>query len=205
MNEFDIKAREWDSNPGHVERALVIAKKFLQMVPVKTGMTAMEYGAGTALMSFALAEHFSKITLMDNSKEMVKVMKEKVVSSGLSHLKPLYLDLEKEEYSAETYDCIYSQMVLHHVHDTKKIVHAFFNLLNPGGYLAIADLYAEDGSFHGEGFNGHNGFDVDELQKLIKAAGYKHLDTQPCYVRKKMIGESLRGFPLFLMIARKPL
>jgi hypothetical protein len=33
---------------------------------------------------------------------------------------------------------------------------------------AIADLYPEDDSFHGEGFAGYKGFDPEELSGLLK-------------------------------------
>ena len=62
-------------------------------------------------------------------------------------------------YGEGSFDLIYTLMVLHHVGDVETIIRKFRGLLNPGGYLAIADLYSEDGSFHGEGFSGHMGFD----------------------------------------------
>ena len=62
-------------------------------------------------------------------------------------------------------------MVLHHVGDIDTIIKKFHDLLNPGGYLAIADLYSEDGSFHGEGFHGHRGFDPVSLAALLQKQG----------------------------------
>jgi ubiquinone/menaquinone biosynthesis C-methylase UbiE len=49
-------------------------------------MKALEYGAGTGILSFLLSESFSEITLMDNSQEMVNVMHEKVISGKLKSL-----------------------------------------------------------------------------------------------------------------------
>ncbi len=39
--------------------------------------------------------------------------------------------------------------------------------LNPGGYLAIADLYAEDSSFHSDGFHRYLGSEIDVLAKKL--------------------------------------
>ncbi len=36
---------------------------------------------------------------------------------------------------------------------SRRILEKFHDLLNPSGYLAIADLYPEDGSFHGLSFD----------------------------------------------------
>ena len=159
MSEFDARAREWDKNPMHWERSEAIAKAFLKLVPVKPEMKALEYGAGTGILSFLLAGNFSEITLMDNSTQMVQVMSEKVHKSEFKHFNPLLFDLEHTPYEGSNFDCILSQMVLHHVGNIPNILQKFYLMLNIGGYLAIADLYTEDGSFHGPGANVHLGFD----------------------------------------------
>lgn len=66
-------------------------------------------------------------------------------------------------------------MVLHHVHDIENIIRKFRNLLCTGVNIEIADLYPEDGSFHGPGFEGHKGFDVNELSQLIGKLGFKNI------------------------------
>jgi tRNA (cmo5U34)-methyltransferase len=89
------------------------------MIPINQGMKALEYGAGTGLLSFLLTDKFSEITLMDNSEKMVKVMHDKVAASPLSNLKPLFWDLVRNDYDSSKFDCIFSQMVLHHVPGTE--------------------------------------------------------------------------------------
>jgi tRNA (cmo5U34)-methyltransferase len=203
MSQFDASAREWDSNPGHWERSEAIAKAIIETVPLKPGMKALEFGAGTGILSFLLESHFSEITLMDSSGEMVKVMHEKVERTGLKYLRPLFFDLEKADYSDQTFDCIYTQMAMHHVGDIGKVVDRFFEMLNPGGWLAIADLYREDGSFHGDGFTGHPGFEPEQLKNTFEKAGLSQVTTRPCFVVRKMINTSLLEFPVFLMTAQK--
>lgn len=203
MSEFDSRAREWDNNPIHWERSEAIAQNLLKMIPVNPDMKALEYGAGTGILSFLLANSFAEITLMDNSKEMVQVMHEKVLNTKLKHLKPLLFDLEHSDYHARKFDCVFSQMVLHHVLDTEQLLNKFYQILNPNGYLAIADLYPEDGSFHGEEFTGHKGFNVANLQTSLEKIGFKHVATQQCYAIKKTIDNTLREFPIFLLVASK--
>ena len=201
MSEFNSRAHDWDNNPIHWERSEAIAKSLLETVPVNSNMKALEFGAGTGILGFLLSEHFSEITLMDNAEEMVKVMHEKVLKSKSSNIKPLFLDLEHSDYFAGKFDIIFTQMVLHHIQDTENILNKFFMLLNPGGYLAIADLYLEDGSFHVQGFSGHNGFDVTYLQTLLEKIGFEQITSKPCYTIKKPINGILCEFPIFLMIA----
>lgn len=203
MSEFDSRAGSWDDNPVHWKRSEAIAKSILKIIPVHSKMNALEYGAGTGILSFLLADDFSEITMMDNSIEMVRMMNEKLVNSKIKNLRPLVFDLEHTDYHDRKFDCIFTQMVLHHVLNVSLLLNKFTRLLNPGGYLAIADLYAEDGSFHGQGFEGHNGFDTAELQKEIEKAGLKPINTEHCFTVKKSIDGEIRGFPVFLMVAQK--
>lgn len=204
MNTFDEKARAWDQNPVNWERSEVIAKKLQQKIHLKPEMVAMEYGAGTGILSFILNDKLKEITLMDNSPEMVKVMEEKIKSSGISHLKPLFFNLEENDYNEQTFDLIVTQMVMHHVKDTHKILNKFYALLKEKGYLVIVDIYSEDGSFHGDGFDGHLGFDPAHLADLLNEAGFKNISHEPCFVMKKQTDKyGIREFPIFILTATK--
>jgi tRNA (cmo5U34)-methyltransferase len=203
MNEFDNKASEWDKNPIHHERSAAIAKRLTEMAIIGHGMKALEYGAGTGILSFLLADRFSEITLMDSSPEMVKMITEKLSGSKTKNLFPLHHDLEQDEYNGDNFDFIFTQMVLHHVNDTTLLFEKFHSILNQGGYLAIADLYPEDGSFHGENFSGHKGFDVLDLQEELEEIGFSKITAEHCYTIKRPVGNSLKEYPVFLMIAQR--
>lgn len=204
MNTFDERARTWDQNPVNWERSAAIAQKIIQKINPHPEMAAMEYGAGTGILSFILKDSFKEITLMDSSAEMVKVMQEKIQNEKVSHLKPLFFNLEASDYKDRRFDLIVNQMVMHHVNNTRNIIQKFYELLNDGGHLVIADLYAEDGSFHGEGFEGHLGFDPDSLSDQLKETGFTNIQHEPCYVMKKQTEKyGLREFPIFILTAMK--
>jgi predicted TPR repeat methyltransferase len=202
MNEFDIKAREWDKSNMHRERAETIAAEIIKQVPLNRAMTAMEFGAGTGLLSFILKDRLKEITLIDSSEGMVQVLNEKLVTEKDENLKVVNADLEHEDLSPGSFDLIYTLMVLHHVGDVETIIKKFHDLLNPGGYLAVADLYSEDGSFHGEGFHGHLGFNPESLSALLEKCGFTGLSHRKVYVIDKVISENRRKtFDVFLMTA----
>lgn len=204
MSEFDAKARDWDKNQGYIIRSEAVARAMLQMIPFRPGMKALEYGSGTALLSFALKDQFSEITLMDNSREMTAVAEEKIAANHIRHMKPLFFDLEHQDFEG-SFDIIYSQMVMHHVDDVDAMFAKFRKLLTPGGYLAVADLYTEDGSFHGEGFHGHLGFDPENLKLRLQAEGFQEIDYQSCFViRKAEEDGNTREFPVFMLKAKMP-
>jgi 2-polyprenyl-3-methyl-5-hydroxy-6-metoxy-1,4-benzoquinol methylase len=185
MNEFDIKAAGWDLNPVNVERSMAVVEGIKKHLPLNSNMRALEFGAGTGIASFLLEDYLNSIVMVDSSSEMVRIMNQKISSAGVENLKAVLFDLEKDEWKDGKFDLIMTQMVLHHVGDIKSILRKFKSLLNPGGYLAIADLYAEDGSFHGDGFKGHNGFDTKELSSDIEEAGFSILSEEKCFEMKK--------------------
>lgn len=204
MNEFDNKAVEWDNNPMHWERSVAIAEEIKKLVPLNRKMTALEYGAGTGITSFLLKDYLKEITLVDNSSEMIRVINEKISTTKVKNLKTLNINLEIEEYKEGKYDLIFTQMVLHHVGDIEKIIKVFHQLLNKGSYLAIADLYEEEGSFHGDGFTGHKGFNMDRLAGLLKKSGFSGIFYKTCFVIQRKISENeTRQYEVFLMTAKR--
>ena len=62
-------------------------------------------------------------------------------------------------------------MALHHVADVPRVLASFSELLAEGGRLCLVDQVEEDGSFHGEGFAGHDGLGTTELAKQVRTAG----------------------------------
>lgn len=204
MNEFDSKAADWDKNPMHWDRSVSISDEIKKIIPLNSQMDAMEYGAGTGMASFLLKDYLNNIVLMDNSTEMVRIMNEKIKASNVKNMKAINFDLEHNDYKDGTFDLIFTQMVLHHVSDIEKIISRFSGLLNQGGYLAIADLHPEDGSFHGEGFYGHNGFDTDALATLLIKNSFSDIKSKVCFIIDRKISDTeSKKFEVFLMTAKK--
>ena len=199
MSEFDARAREWDKDKMHLDRSVAIAAELEKMIPINPFMKALEYGAGTGILSFLLKDRFSEITLMDNSTEMIKVCVEKTEYFKINHILPIWFDLEHKDYDHQ-FDIIYNQMVLHHVDDYESIIGTFYSMLNPEGYLAIADLFPEDGSFHGPDVQVHLGFNPENLAEILKEVGFKNIEYKPCFEVKR---ESGLKYPVFLLVAQK--
>ena len=93
---------------------------------------------------------------------------------------------------------------MHHVPDTRALMQAFADALQPGGRIALVDLYAEDGSFHGDnaakGVH-HFGFAPDTLQALAEQAGLQGIAFTEVLRMHRSNG---REYPLFLMTGHKP-
>lgn len=201
--DFDAKAQEWDNDPVKLERAATVAAAIRNRVRLSPDLSALEYGCGTGLLSFALYRELGSIRLADSSAGMLAVLREKIAASGADHLRPMRLDLTVDPLPAERYDLIYTLMTLHHVSDVDRILRDFHALLRPDGALCIADLDREDGSFHGAGFDGHHGFEREALRDQLAQAGFGEIQFDTCYMMRKSQGEGAREYPVFLAVARK--
>jgi ubiquinone/menaquinone biosynthesis C-methylase UbiE len=204
MTNFDERAKDWDSDPKKVERARVVADAIRAALPLSTDMTALEYGCGTGLLSFALQSDLGQITLADTSQGMLDVLGEKIAAAGVTNMHPVKLDLASDTLPAPRFDLTYSLMTLHHIADVKDMLGKFHAILKSGGHLLVADLDKEDGSFHTDGTTDvHKGFVRGELQQMVEAAGFGDVRFSTAYVIKKKVGDDEKTFPVFLMLARK--
>lgn len=202
MTNFDERAKDWDSDPKKVERARAVADAIRKTVPLSREMKAFEYGCGTGLLSFALQEDLAQITLADTSQGMLNVLAEKISAAGATNMHPIRLDLAVDTIPPQKYHITYSLLTMHHIQNTQDILNKFHIILEPGGYLLIADLDKEDGSFHTDGTTDvHKGFAQSELQKQVEAAGFSDVKFTIAYTIKKMVGNEEKSFPIFLMSA----
>jgi ubiquinone/menaquinone biosynthesis C-methylase UbiE len=204
VTNFDERAKDWDSDPKKVERARATAQAIRNAIPLSSNMTALEYGCGTGLLSFALQSDLGQITLADTSQGMLDVLSEKIAAAGVANMKPLRLDLSTDPLPVERFNLTYSLMTLHHIPDAKNILKKFNALLEPSGILFIADLDKEDGTFHTDGTTDvHLGFERTELQKWVEDAGFTNIKFSTAYEIKKKIDDIEKIFPVFLLTARK--
>jgi len=202
---FDKKAKNWDADLKKTARAKVIAKEIVGFIRPDPTLHALEFGCGTGLLSFQLRNSFNTITLVDNSVGMIQVLQEKITEAGIKNFKPIHIDLLEEGNSTSDFDVIYTLMTLHHITDMNKILEVFNTKMKLGGFLCIADLVQEDGSFHAEydDFAGHNGFDRESLSELLSNNGFSIEYDKICFEIKKQVGSETKKYPLFLMICKK--
>jgi len=204
MTNFDERAKDWDSDPQRVERARVVAEAIRNAIPLTADMNALEYGCGTGLLSFALQPDLGQITLADSSQGMLDVLGRKINSAGVTNMRPVRLDLEMDALPPERYQLTYSLLTLHHVNDAKNMIQKFHSLLEPNGYLLIADLDKEDGSFHTDGTTDvHKGFERTELKKWVEDAGFGNIQFSTAFEVRKNINDKEKVFPVFLMSTQK--
>ena len=196
---FDASARNWDQRPMSQQLASVPAY-LLAKVPLSAADHVLDFGAGTGLLSTAIAPQVAQVTALDTSAEMLQVLNEKGFANISTRQQDIFTGLP------ERYDLVVSCMAMHHVANTGALLQAFADALHSGGRIALVDLYAEDSSFHGgkeesaaKGVH-HFGFAPDALQALAEQAGFVDIAFSTV---QEMQHRNGRGYPIFLMTGRK--
>ncbi len=196
---FDEAAKQWDLEERRIKRASNVAEDILKHLPDTGEMRGAEYGCGTGLLGFNLLPRFKEITFCDTSNGMLEEVERKIEGGGHTNCKTILIDPKKALDTSHKYDCIFNLMVLHHIPDTEETIKGWAESLNEGGYLCIADLITEDGTFHKDDFDGHLGFDPEMLEKLLKKSNLVVESITTPYV----INKEGREYPVFLMIGKK--
>jgi len=169
---FDNIAQRWD-NERRIERAKIISDNMISLMRNINYKTGMEFGSGTGLISFNLLDFIENITAVDLSENMLEIIEKKKRLYNITNLKTKNINLLEESLN-ESYEIIYSSMVLHHVENISLIFDKFYELLEENGELLIVDLNSEEGKFHSSEpeFKGHNGFDHNYLIKKAEESGF---------------------------------
>ncbi len=201
-DHFNKAAKEWDNDPVKILRAKAVADAIIKIVSPTDKMSALEFGSGTGQLSFMLQPLLKSITLIDESSEMLKVADSNIKRNNIQNMTTKQINILSENYH-DKFDLIFTLMVLHHIKDTNAIISKLHTLLNNGGYLCIADLVEEDGSFHSHlpEFDGHNGYNIEELSKIIKTAGFNIINTNICFTITKETKTGNKKYPVFVIIA----
>ncbi len=199
MQSFDERASTWDDDPAKRARAVAAAASIREAVAPHPGSRLLEYGAGTGLLAQELAADVASITVSDPSRGMRDVLEEKAAVGVLPNARVLDLDLSRDPAPDERFDLIVAAMVLHHIPDLSPVLLGLAQLTVPGGTLCIVDLEREDGSFHGEGFDGHDGFDREQLTGWLREVGFGTPEFRTCY----QLHRHGRDYPLFLAVSRR--
>jgi ubiquinone/menaquinone biosynthesis C-methylase UbiE len=200
VTNFDERARDWDT-PERRARAVAVADAIRAAVPLSPSTRTIEVGAGTGLLGLALAPAVGELVLAEPSAGMLEVIRDKLRDRGPSRVSALRLDLLTDPPPPEPFDLVISLLVLHHLQDTDAALTAILRLLRPGGSMALADLDAEDGFFHGADAEGipHLGFDRDAVSAAAMAAGFEDVEVRTATELER----DGRRYPLFLLTGRR--
>ena len=197
MSHFDKRAESWDKGDIRVNGASVIAQAIEEKINLTKEMKIIDFGVGTGLLGFEIAKSVKQVYGVDTSIKMLEKLKEK--NSDTLKIKAIHQDIIKEPLK-EKYDGLVSSMTLHHVENLKTFFTTIYKNINNNGFIAIADLEKEDGTFHSDNSGVyHFGFEEKILYEVVKKCGFKNIQFENI----NTINKPQRDFGVFLLTATK--
>ena len=196
-DHFKEKAQEWDKSKTRNETPQAIATAINEKITLTKDMTLMDFGVGTGLLGFIIAKDVKKMYGVDMSKSMLAKLEEK--NSSDLHIEAICQDIVKEPLSM-SFDGIISSMTLHHIENLNDFFTTIYKNIKDNGFLALADLELEDGTFHSDNSGVyHFGFEKEVLCSIVEKSGFKNV----VFERVTTINKPQRDFGVFLLTAQK--
>jgi putative AdoMet-dependent methyltransferase len=195
---FRERAADWDARPVPQQISEGVFSAIRAHVALDPSLRVMDFGAGTGLVGAKIAPYVDRIVAVDVSPAMLEQLRAKPELAGKVDV--YCQDLLERPLDVDV-DLVVSAMAMHHVRDTAGLLRALYRHLKPGGRVALADLDAEDGTFHPPGAEGvfHAGFDRDALRDALVAAGF----VDVAFVTACIVHREGSDYPVFLATARR--
>lgn len=182
---------------------------------------ALEIGCGTGLLSLILAPYVKSLTAVDFSDGMIDVLEAKLnAQDEVKNVRPLCALIEdpddkrlQDGDAPPRFDLICCHLTLHHIPQMEPFFKLLFNLLAPGGHIAVTD-YEDYGPeavrFHAK-FKWHDverhGIKKSEVDGIMKEAGFSNINVTQAFKLDKPVEEAQGGgrfeFPFLLMLGGK--
>ncbi len=196
---FEDKAKDWDERPIPAQISTGVFEAIERSVSLSPEATVLDFGAGTGLVCSKVAPRVAQVLAVDISQAMLDKLAAKPELAGKVEI---FCQNILETPLERRVDLVVSAMAMHHVEDTPRLLQTLFDHLEPGGKVALADLDAEDGSFHPPDIEGvfHAGFDREQLATVLEQVGFE----QPTFTTALTVNKDDRAYPVFLVTATRP-
>jgi 2-polyprenyl-3-methyl-5-hydroxy-6-metoxy-1,4-benzoquinol methylase len=197
---FDQVAATWDEDPTRVALARTVAAAIAARTPLTATTHLLDYGCGTGLLTLALAPLVGRVTGADTSAGMLTMAQQKISAAGIANVATIQLSPTEGYQFSGHYDGIVSSMTLHHVPDPGSLLKDLRAKLTPGGFIALADLDREDGTFHKPEITDvhHKGFERAQVRSWLEAAGFVGVEDTTVFTHQRNGHE----YPVFLITGR---
>ena len=201
MSRFNEIAKDWDAHPRRLLQAEKIFKAIEKKVKLNSDMFVLDIGTGTGLLLMHFITKVRKITGIDNSEGMLKMLKEKIEKTKVQNVDCLMFDADKDSLPENKFDLAVSSMTFHHIENIEIFLKKIHKSLKKEGKVCIGDLETEDGSFHSKPDKSikHLGFDKTAFALMMKNAGFKNISVDTIFEVEKPENK----YPIFLAYGEK--
>ncbi|HOK41074.1 MAG TPA: methyltransferase domain-containing protein [bacterium] len=139
---FKDWANEYDNTLGKVKRHHLLLDLVVKKSNVKNCEKVLDIGIGTGLLSLKfLKAKDCQITGIDNSKEMLKICKEKINELKLTDKIQLkQMDAHNLDFPDNSFDIVASTVSLHHIKDKLPVIKKIYSILKQDGRFVLGDI-----------------------------------------------------------------
>ena len=199
MSRFDEEAKLWDKRKRRYKVAKSVVDNIIKNIELKNEFCVLDYGCGTGLVAYQLLDFVDNLMGMDSSPKMLeefllKDSKGKKVSAMIHNI-------DTQKLPVDSFDLIVSSMTMHHIENVNNFFNEANSALKEGGFLVIADLDLEDGTFHDKGNDGvmHFGFEKREIEELYNLNGFEFINYEIVF----SIEKNDKSYKIFTAIGKK--
>lgn len=103
----------------------------------------LDYGCGTGWTSIPLAEKAKKVYAIDIAASDIDLLKKAIADNSVTNLFPSVSDAENLPFGAESFDFVFGNSILHHLH-LDKALSEVHRVLKKGGKAAFCEPYGHN-------------------------------------------------------------
>lgn len=175
----------WERHARAYDRSMMIfgapMKRITELTSdaVADADTVLEVGAGTGLITIAIAKRARQVIATDYSYEMLAALRTRIERERLSNVRCWFADIYKLGQPPNSFDVVVAANVLHLVPDIAGALAALRLVLRPGGKL-IAPTFCHDETLLARfssrllaltSFPGQRRFSTASLRATLEGAG----------------------------------
>jgi ubiquinone/menaquinone biosynthesis C-methylase UbiE len=138
---WDERVEAWEKVASS-EAFLAIRDRIVELAEPRRDDRVVDLGAGTGLLSLALAPRVHELVAVDISGRMLERLDDAAAAEGIHNVELLEADLRRLPLEDESATLVVSNYAFHHLDDSGKqlALAEARRILRPGGRLVICDM-----------------------------------------------------------------
>jgi ubiquinone/menaquinone biosynthesis C-methylase UbiE len=138
---WDDRVEAWEEVAAS-KAFLAIRDRIVELAEPRSDDYAVDLGAGTGLLSLALAQRVRELVAVDISEQMLARLDDAAAADGIHNVEPVVADLRRLPLEDESATLVVSNYAFHHLDDPGKelALAEARRILRPGGRLVICDM-----------------------------------------------------------------